>query len=71
MAYVNTNRAASIGLVDRIAALFSAAQRAVQRRRIYNRTVNELSNLSTRELNDLGISRSMITRLACEAAYGA
>ena len=40
------------------------------RRRVYKRTYSELSNLSTRELDDLGISRSMITRLAFEAAYG-
>ncbi|TVR44197.1 MAG: DUF1127 domain-containing protein [Rhodobacteraceae bacterium] len=39
------------------------------RRRVYNRTHAELSQLSTRELDDLGISRSMITRLAQEAAY--
>ena len=36
----------------------------------FRRTYNELNALSTRELQDLGISRSMITRLAHEAAYG-
>jgi uncharacterized protein YjiS (DUF1127 family) len=41
----------------------------ITRRRVYNRTHAELSQLSTRELDDLGISRSMITRLAQEAAY--
>ena len=39
------------------------------RRRVYNKTHAELSQLSTRELDDLGISRSMISRLAYEAAY--
>lgn len=43
---------------------------AWSRYRVYQRTLAELSTLSTRELNDLGISRSMITRLAHEAAYG-
>ncbi len=42
----------------------------MQKRRVYNRTYTELSNLSTRELDDLGISRSMISRLAYEAAHG-
>lgn len=37
-------------------------------RRVYNQTYRELSQLSTRELDDLGISRSMISRLAYEAA---
>ena len=33
-------------------------------------TVRELNALTTRDLDDLGISRSMITRLAHEAAWG-
>jgi len=37
---------------------------------VFRRTYEELSALSSRELSDLGISRSMITRLAYEAAYG-
>lgn len=43
---------------------------AWSRYRLYTRTLNELNALSTRELADIGISRSMITRLAYEAAYG-
>lgn len=48
-------------------ARFSAA---LERRRVYYRTARELNNLTTRELADLGLSRSMITRVALEAAYG-
>jgi uncharacterized protein YjiS (DUF1127 family) len=40
------------------------------RRAIYRQTLRELNALSGRELADLGIHRSMITRLAQEAAYG-
>jgi uncharacterized protein YjiS (DUF1127 family) len=47
---------------------FARLSRAISRRRIYKRTYAELNALSTRELNDLGISRSMISRLAYEAA---
>ena len=54
----------------RVSDLFRALGDAWSRWRVYMRTYNELSALSTRELNDLGISRSMITRLAYEAAYG-
>ena len=41
----------------------------IARRRIYNATYAQLNALSTRELDDLGISRSMISRLAHEAAH--
>lgn len=41
------------------------------RRAVYRQTVRELNALSTRELDDLGISRSMIRSLAQEAAFGA
>jgi uncharacterized protein YjiS (DUF1127 family) len=36
----------------------------------YRKTYNELSKLSTRELRDIGIERSMISRIAAEKAYG-
>ena len=49
--------------------LFARISDALSRRRVYHRTHAELSALSTRELEDLGINRSMISRLAYEAAY--
>lgn len=48
----------------------AALSEAWARYRLYRRTYAELSALTTRDLGDLGISRSMITRLAHEAAYG-
>jgi len=51
-----------------IAGLFGRIAGAFVRRRIYKRTYAELNALTTRELDDLGISRSMISRLAREAA---
>lgn len=50
------------GLMKRISDAFA-------RRRVYNQTYAELNVLTTRELDDLGISRSMISRLAYEAAF--
>ncbi|MDZ4136098.1 MAG: DUF1127 domain-containing protein [Paracoccaceae bacterium] len=53
-----------------MSALVKTVKEAVRRRRVYTQTVRELNALSSRELNDLGIHRSMITRIALEAAYG-
>lgn len=51
-----------------ISAFIAQLRGAMHRRRVYKRTYAELAQLSTSELNDLGISRSMISRLAYEAA---
>ncbi len=51
-----------------VSSLFGRISEALAKRRVYKRTYAELSQLSTRELDDLGISRSMISRLAREAA---
>ena len=51
--------------------LFAALNKlteAMQRRRVYRTTVNELSALSDRDLSDLGLSRASIRRLALDAA---
>jgi uncharacterized protein YjiS (DUF1127 family) len=70
MAYVNTNRVARKGFVDRVMVLKDGVLAAWQQRRVYNRTVAELNALTDRELGDLGISRLGITDIAREAAYG-
>jgi uncharacterized protein YjiS (DUF1127 family) len=36
----------------------------------YRKTYKELSKLTSRELYDLGIDRSMISRIAFETTYG-
>ncbi|MCH8465462.1 MAG: DUF1127 domain-containing protein [Roseinatronobacter sp.] len=53
-----------------LGALVRRLSDMLARRRVFKRTHAELNQLSTRELEDLGISRSMISRLAYEAAYG-
>jgi uncharacterized protein YjiS (DUF1127 family) len=70
MAYVNTTRAARKGVLDRLAVLKDGIMTALQRRRIYARTVAELNALSDRELADLGMARFSIPDVAREAAYG-
>lgn len=70
MAYLNETRAASAGFADRLGAFVKSLREAARRRAVYRHTLRELRSLSTRELNDLGINQSMITRIALEAAYG-
>jgi len=70
MSFANTLRATNPNLIERFSAALKATRAALQRRRVFNRTVRELEQLSSRDLNDLGIHRSMITRIALEAAYG-
>ncbi len=50
--------------------IFAALRETLARRKVYRQTLNELKSLSERELNDLGMHRSMLTRVALEAAYG-
>ncbi|MCT4333356.1 MULTISPECIES: DUF1127 domain-containing protein [Paracoccus] len=62
--------AAASGLRGRLLAAIQQMQENRARRAVYRQTVRELNALTTRDLDDLGISRSMITRLAHEAAWG-
>ncbi|MCT4372442.1 DUF1127 domain-containing protein [Yangia mangrovi] len=67
MAYAtDTTRIAgrSEGIVERL-------RNALARRRLYKQTFSELASLSNRELSDLGLHRSMIRRVAYQAAYEA
>lgn len=53
--------------------LLNAVQRMQEnraRRAVYRQTLRELNALTSRDLDDLGINRSMIASLAHEAAYG-
>lgn len=70
MATVNDIRSTEHGLVGRLSVFWKNLQESRQRRRVFVQTLRELNALSTRELDDLGINRTMITRVAHEAAYG-
>lgn len=70
MAYAITTLAGPHGLSDRLAGLVAAVRTSLAQRRVYRQTLRELRSLNSRELADLGIHRSMITRIAMEAAYG-
>ena len=64
MAYTTMNRSAS-----RFRDLRATLSDTIARRRTYRQTVHELTQLSDRELADLGIARSMIRGIATETAY--
>jgi uncharacterized protein YjiS (DUF1127 family) len=57
-------------LGDRFEAMRAELADKFAKRKVYRTTVAELESLSNRDLADLGLSRSMITGIALEAAYG-
>ena len=70
MAYQsNLTQAASHGFADKIAAFVTDYRAQAVRRKLYRNTLTELRALSTRELADLGLHRSMLPRLAYQAVY--
>ncbi|MEL6586884.1 MAG: DUF1127 domain-containing protein [Pseudomonadota bacterium] len=70
MAYTTYGNPAATSLRARVAARFDTFKTDWAKWRTYRRTLNELSTLSNRDLDDLGLSRSMIRSVAIEAAYG-
>jgi len=70
MAYTTDTRATGASFFSRFAALRSTMVERMAANRVYRTTSKELSNLSDRDLADLGISRSAIRGIALEAAYG-
>jgi uncharacterized protein YjiS (DUF1127 family) len=69
MAYINTTtRPALLGI---LLGLVERVREARAKRRLYSQTASELSRLSDRDLDDLGIARLNIEDIAREHAYGA
>ena len=69
MAYATDIRAGSQGLVsDRVHAIWASFRKAREQHRVYKQTLDELSRLNRRELDDLGIGAAEIPFIAREAA---
>lgn len=73
MAHLNLTetRPTATPLLERLAGMREALADRLTRYRAYRATFTELSHLSDRELEDLGIWRTDISRIAREAAYEA
>lgn len=70
MAFVSLPRSqTTIAVSTRIAGMFANMKTAIRKRRMYRKTIEELSALTDRELNDLGLCRSMISDVARTAVY--
>ncbi|QFU09294.1 hypothetical protein PARPLA_02258 [Rhodobacteraceae bacterium THAF1] len=69
MASLNTTYAAPRA-GNRFAQTRAGLRQRFEAWKVYRRTLNELSQLSDRELNDLGLHRSAIRGIALESAYG-
>ncbi len=63
-------RGASVGIFDRVSAFIGEMSDLTAKYRVYRETLRELNELTDRDLNDLGISRSAIADVAHEAAFG-
>ncbi len=61
---------AGFSLGQRIAAFRDDVAQNAAKRKVYWATMAELSALTDRDLNDLGIARPSIKAIAYEAAYG-
>lgn len=70
MAYVTETRTVGTSFGQRIADIRATLTDRMVRAKVYRTTVTELSNLTDRDLADLGIARSSIRGIALEAAYG-
>ena len=70
MAFITETRTHGITLVQRFTVLLENIAAARAQRKVYTTTVDELDNLSNRELADLGLTRASIKSIAYEAAYG-
>ena len=68
MAYVNTTSATTTSFFARICTAFDALATRYKQHRLYRETLDGLSALSNRELNDLGLNRYDLRRVSWEAA---
>jgi uncharacterized protein YjiS (DUF1127 family) len=70
MAYANDTMVSAGGFVARFRALRADLADRAAKSRLYNQTRTELSQLTERDLSDLGLCRADIDDVAYQAAYG-
>ena len=69
MAYTNTSSVTHTPSITRLGEAVAELRARYKTYRLYRDTLDGLSALSNRELDDLGLSRSELRRVAEEAAY--
>jgi len=70
MAYETTSiSGVGTGLMARLSTLVTEYRANAARRKVYRNTLRELDALSHRDLQDLGMNKSEIRRVAYQAAY--
>lgn len=70
MAYAQTAHHATTAGVSSLTTRVAALGERYKLHRMYRRTIRELSELSGRELSDLGLSSSSLQSAAYQAVYG-
>lgn len=70
MAYATHTHIHGASILDRATQVIADLGARFAKYKMYRQTFVELSDLSTRELDDLGISRADIQDVALAAAYG-
>lgn len=70
MAHVAETKGTALSFPARLGEIFSQFRETYAAWRTYRRTMEELSCLSKRELDDLGLNHGDIPRISMEAAYG-
>lgn len=69
MALATDYSAVKHGLTDRISVIVTDLAERVRKARAFSRAYNELAALPDAQLRDMGLNRSMIRRIAYQAAY--
>ena len=71
MAAIDTVAVARFSVFARVASFIADLDAAYARYSVFHQTLNELSSLSDRELNDIGLGRGDLRQVARASAYGA
>ena len=69
MAHIAVNTSQAAGPLSRVAHAVADLRARYARYKMYRTTLDELQALTSRELADLDLHRSMLRRVAYEAAY--
>ena len=70
MTYINQDYSLTASIFDRLSNFFGRVAKSLAEARAVQRTYDELDSLSQRELDDLGITKADIARIAFQSVHG-